>query len=112
MWYHWVMYLFIIFIYNPNILPLNISLLTSSLIQKISDYRKTLDKYSFDKEYLIDMYNRWLDNEKDTPLQRNMISEQLLGQTCDCLLGNDSGNRVFAMIMQMPSDKRRLSIGR
>lgn len=80
--------------------------------KKVSDYRKSLSKYSFDKEYLIDMYNRWFDNTTENPLQRNPILEQLVGQTYDYVFENDSGNRVFAMIMQMPSDKRRIAIGR
>ena len=80
--------------------------------KKICDYRKEISKYSFDKEYLIDMYNRWFDNDSENPLQRNLILEQLVGQTYDYLFENDSGNRVFAMIMQMPSDKRKVAIGR
>lgn len=80
--------------------------------KKISDYRKTLAKYSFDKEYLVDMYNRWFDNDTENPLQRNAILELLVSQTYDYLFCNDSGNRVFAMIMQMPLDKRNMAIGR
>lgn len=80
--------------------------------KKVSDYRKSLNKYSFDKEYLVDMYNRWFDNTTENPLQRNPILEQLVGQTYDYVFENDSGNRVFAMIMQMPSEKRRMAIGR
>ena len=81
-------------------------------VKKVSDYRKSLSKYSFDKEYLIDMYNRWFDNDTENPLQRNPILEQLVDQTYDYIFGNDSGNRVFAMIMQMPKDKRKMAIGR
>ena len=80
--------------------------------KKVSDYRKTLSKYSFDKEYIIDMYNRWFDNETENPLQRNPIIEQLVSQAYDYILGNDSGNRVFAMIMQLPKERRKVAIGR
>ena len=80
--------------------------------KKVSDYRKSLSQYSFDKEYLIDMYNRWFDNTTENPMSRNPILEQLVSQTFDYIFGNDSGNRVFAMIMQMPNDKRRMAIGR
>ena len=58
------------------------------------------------------MYNRWFDNDTENPLQRNPILEQLVDQTYDYIFGNDSGNRVFAMIMQMPKDKRKMAIGR
>lgn len=80
--------------------------------KKVSDYRKSLSQYSFDKEYLIDMYNRWFDNTTDNPMPRNPVLEQLVSQTFDYIFGNDSGNRVFSMIMQMPNDKRRMVIGR
>lgn len=80
--------------------------------KKVSDYRKSLSQYSLDKEYLIDMYNRWFDNTTENPMSRNPIMEQLVSQTFDYIFGNDSGNRVFAMIMQMPNDKRRMVIGR
>ena len=74
--------------------------------------QKSLEHYSFDKDYLIDIYNRWLDNNSDEPMQRNAIIEQLVSQAYDYIFDNDSGNRVFAMIMHLPSEKRRLAIGR
>ncbi len=80
--------------------------------KKVSLFRKSLEQYSFDKDYLIDIYNRWLDNNSDKPMQRNAIIEQLISQAYDYIFDNDSGNRVFAMIMHLPSEKRRLAIGR
>ena len=35
-----------------------------------------------------------------------------ISQAYDYIFDNDSGNRVFAMIMHLPSEKRRLAIGR
>ena len=80
--------------------------------KRVSQFRKSLEHYSFDKDYLIDIYNRWLDNNSDEPMQRNAIIEKLVSQAYDYIFDNDSGNRVFAMIMHLPSEKRRLAIGR
>lgn len=80
--------------------------------KKVSQCRKSIEQYSFDKDYLIDIYNRWLDNNSDEPMQRNAIIEQLVSQAYDYIFDNDSGNRVFEMIMQLPSEKRRTALGR
>lgn len=47
-----------------------------------------------------------MDNTSDQPLGRNTTLEQLVDQTYDYIFGNDSGNRVFAMIMSLPSERR------
>ena len=65
-----------------------------------------------DKDYIVDMYNRWFDNETDIPFERNPLVEQLLSQTYDYMFEKDSGNRVFQMISKMPSEKRKVSLGR
>lgn len=80
--------------------------------KKVNEFRKTLKSFSFDKDYLVDMYNRWLDNKTEEPMQRNAIIEQLVNQAYDYIFCNDSGNRVFAMIMQLPSEKRIIALGR
>ena len=58
------------------------------------------------------MYNRWYDNETDTPFDRNPILEQLLSQTYDFMIEKDSGNRVFQMIVNMDVEKRHIALGR
>lgn len=80
--------------------------------KKVNEFRKTLKCFSFDKDYLVDMYNRWLDNKTEEPMQRNAIIEQLVNQAYDYIFCNDSGNRVFSMIMQLPSEKRMIALGR
>lgn len=80
--------------------------------KKVSEFRKSLAQYSFDKDYLIDIYNRWMDNPSEEPMQRNPNIEQLVGQAYDYIFDNDSGNRVFAMVMQLPADKRKMLISR
>ena len=62
--------------------------------------------------YILDMYNRWYDNETDTPFDRNPILEQLLSQTYDFMFEKDSGNRVFHMIVNMDAEKRHIALGR
>ena len=61
---------------------------------------------------LIDMYNRWLDNSSEQALGRSPILEQLISQSYDYIFTNDSGHRVFSMIMSLPSEQRRLYLGR
>ena len=80
--------------------------------KQVSELRKAISKYSIDKEYLIDLYNRWLDNSSEQPQGRCPILEQLVDQSYDYIFGNDSGNRVFSMIMSLPSEKRKLYLGR
>ncbi len=58
------------------------------------------------------MYNRWLDNDSDTPYERNPLIEQLLSQTYDFMFEKDSGNRVFQMITCMSTDRRKIALGR
>ena len=74
--------------------------------------RDEIDKYSIDKDYLMYLYNRWLDNPSIEPYGRNQILEQLITQMYDYIFCNDSGNRVFALIMQMLPSKRKIAIGR
>jgi hypothetical protein len=64
--------------------------------------KKSLNSYSADKEYLIDLYIRWFDNMSDEPMQRNPNIEELVSYAYEYIFINDSGNRVFAMIMQLP----------
>lgn len=78
----------------------------------IDDIKRSLEKDSYDKDYIIDMYNRWYDNDSPLPFGRNPMIEQLLSQTCDFIYNRDSGNRVFQMIVKMEPDKRRLMFGR
>ena len=80
--------------------------------KRVNEFRKTLKGFSFDKDYLLDMYNRWLDNNTEEPMQRNAIIEQLVSQAYDYIFCNDSGNRVFAMIMELPQEKRMKALGR
>ena len=80
--------------------------------KQVTELRKSISKYSIDKDYLIDMYNRWLDNPSDHPLGRNPILEQLIDQSYDYIFANDSGNRVFAMIMSLPSEQRKIYLGK
>ena len=78
----------------------------------VSHLRDEIDKYSIDKDYLMYLYNRWLDNPSIEPYGRNQILEQLITQMYDYIFCNDSGNRVFALIMQMLPSKRKIAIGR
>ena len=78
----------------------------------IDDIKRSLEKDSYDKDYIIDMYNRWYDNDSPLPFGRNPMIEQLLSQTYDFIYNRDSGNRVFQMIVKMEPDKRRLMFGR
>lgn len=80
--------------------------------KRVTELRKSISKYSIDKDYLIDMYNRWLDNPSEQPMGRNSILEQLIDQSYDYIFSNDSGNRVFSMIMSLPSEQRKLYLGR
>lgn len=80
--------------------------------KQVSELRKSISKYSIDKDYLIDMYNRWLDNSSEQPQGRNPILEQLISQSYDYIFTNDSGHRVFSMIMSLPSEQRKLYLGR
>ena len=75
--------------------------------QDIYRIKKELISGEQDKDFIIDMYNRWLDNETDTPFERNAMIEQLLSQTYDFIFEKDSGNRVFQMIMNMPQERRK-----
>ena len=80
--------------------------------QDIYRIKKELISGEQDKDFIIDMYNRWLDNETDTPFERNAMIEQLLSQTYDFIFEKDSGNRVFQMIMNMPQERRKSTLGR
>lgn len=80
--------------------------------KQITELRKSISKYSIEKDYLIDMYNRWLDNPTEEPYSRNSILEQLIDQSYEYIFGNDSGNRVFSMIMSLPSEQRKIYLGR
>ena len=68
--------------------------------------KKEFQNTNQDKNYILDMYNRWYDNETDIPFARNIILEQLLSQTYDFMFERDSGNRVFQMIVNMDVAKR------
>lgn len=78
----------------------------------IDDIKRSLEKDSYDRDYITDMYNRWYDNDNPLPFGRNPMIEQLLSQTCDFIYNRDSGNRVFQMIVKMEPDKRRIMFGR
>ena len=80
--------------------------------KEIYDIKRGLCNMTQDQDYIIEMYSRWLDNDSDKPAQRSLIIEQLISQTCDFIFEKDSGNRVFQMILQMPSDRRKISLGR
>lgn len=80
--------------------------------KNVAECRKALLQYSLDRDYLIDIYNRWFDNESECPMERNMLLEQLVAQTYEFVIENESGNRVFDMIMNLPAEKRRKSLGR
>ena len=43
--------------------------------------KRELQNTNQDKNYILDMYNRWYDNETDKPFDRNPILEQILSQT-------------------------------
>jgi len=80
--------------------------------KEISDLKNSLNSYSADNEYLIDLYIRWFDNMSDEPMKRNPNIEELVSQAYEYIFINDSGNRLFAMIMQLPYEKRHLVLGR
>lgn len=74
--------------------------------KEIYAIKKEFQNTNQDKNYILDMYNRWYDNETDKPFDRNPILEQLLRQTYDFMFEKDSGNRVFQMIVNMDVVKR------
>ena len=80
--------------------------------REIYQIKKDLVSGHQDKDYIIDMYNRWLDNDSETPFERSPILEQLLSQTFDFMFEKDSGNRVFQMVSSMPTDRRKIALGR
>lgn len=80
--------------------------------REIYSLKKDIISGHQDKDYIVDMYDRWLDNETDTPFERSPIVEQLLSQTYDFMFEKDSGNRVFQMISNMPAERRKLALGR
>ena len=80
--------------------------------REIYRLKKELVSGHQDKDYIVDMYNRWLDNESEIPFERNPLIEQLLSQAYDFIFEKDSGNRVFQMITNMPKDRRRIALGR
>lgn len=80
--------------------------------KEIYTIKKDLLNSNQDKNYILDMYNRWFDNETDKPFDRNPILEQLLSQTYDFIFEKDSGNRVFQMVVNMDRDKRLMTLGR
>ena len=53
--------------------------------KEIYAIKRELQNTSQDKNYILDMYNRWYDNETDKPFDRNPILEQLLSQTFDLM---------------------------
>jgi hypothetical protein len=48
------------------------------------------------------LHIRWFDNKSDEPMQKNPNIEEFISQAYEYIFINDSGNRVFAMIMQLP----------
>ena len=74
--------------------------------------KRELQNTSQDKNYILDMYNRWYDNETDKPFARNLILEQLLSQTYDFMFERDSGNSVFQMLVNMNKERRLIAFGR
>lgn len=80
--------------------------------REIYRLKKELVSGHQDKDYIIDMYDRWLDNESETPFERSPLVEQLLSQTYDFMFEKDSGNRVFQMITNMPAERRKIALGR
>ena len=80
--------------------------------REIYAIKRELQNTNQDKVYILDMYNRWYDNETDIPFDRNPILEQLLSQTYDFMFEKDSGNRVFQMIVNMDIEKRYIALGR
>ena len=80
--------------------------------KEIYAIKRDLQNTNQDKNYILDLYNRWYDNETDTPFDRNPILEQLLSQTYDFMFEKDSGNRVFQMIINMDIERRKIALGR
>lgn len=80
--------------------------------KEIYAIKRELQNTNQDKNYILDLYNRWYDNETDIPFDRNPILEQLLSQTYDFMFEKDSGNRVFQMIVNMDIEKRKITLGR
>lgn len=80
--------------------------------KEIYAIKRDLQNTNQDKNYILDLYNRWYDNETDTPFDRNPILEQLLSQTYDFMFEKDSGNRVFQMIINMDIERSKIALGR
>lgn len=80
--------------------------------KEIYAIKRSLQNSNQDKNYILDMYNRWYDNETDTPFDRNPILEQLLSQTYDFMFEKDSGNKVFQMVVNMNVERRCIALGR
>lgn len=80
--------------------------------KEIYAIKRELQNTNQDQSYILDMYNRWYDNETDIPFDRNPILEQLLSQTYDFMFEKDSGNRVFQMIVKMNMERRLIALGR
>ena len=80
--------------------------------KEIYTIKREFQNSNQDKSYILDMFNRWFDNETDNPFERNMILEQLLSQSYDFIFERDSGNRVFQMVMNMETRKRAIAFGR
>ena len=80
--------------------------------REIYAIKRDLQNTNQDKNYILDMYNRWYDNKTDKPFDRNPILEQLLSQTYDFMFEKDSGNRVFQMLVNMNMERRSIALGR